>query len=144
MSEQVFNQPWMGWNNNYQPARAAPLKLNTVSSFEQVKEDQIPPNSMKEYFREDEDIVYIKITDSMGKVTNRGFHMTEFDIDQEEALNGTVTEGRLNEAMSGLESRLTDTITNMFGELKEELSRGKQSVRTENAANSESRSAKRQ
>ena len=133
MNELAYNPPWPGWGSGMPMNQKAPIKLNTVTSYDVVKEDRLPPGSMKDYFREDEDIVYIKIVDDLGKATIRGFHMTEFDVEKEEALNGTVTEGRLNEAINGLEDRLSQTMANMLGQLKEELSNGKQPVRSGNS-----------
>lgn len=127
MDEQNYG-PWTGWMPPANPRRqSGPLTLTTVKSYDEVKTDKIPPNSMKAYFRENEDIVYVKTTDANGIAVDRGFNMSEFDILAEEALNGAVTEGRLREAMSTMEKN----IANMFSELKEELKNGKQSVQSE-------------
>lgn len=127
MDEQNYGM-WPGWNPpNSQRRPNNPVSLNRVDSYDEVKRDKIPPNSMKSYFRSDEDIVYVKTTDSNGNAVDRGFYMREFSIEEEEALNGAVTEGRLREAMSAMENN----IANMFKDLKEELTNGKQSVQSE-------------
>ena len=126
MDEQNFG-PWPGWTPPNPQRRNNPVTLNRVASYEEVKKDKIPPNSMKAYFREDEDIVYVKTTDSNGNALDRGFNMSEFSIEEEEALNGAVTEARLREAMGDVRA----DIRSMFNELKEELVNGKQSVQSE-------------
>lgn len=125
MDEQNF-RPWPGWGPP-NPQRQNPIALNRVASYDEVKKDKIPPNSMKAYFRDDEDIVYVKTTDSNGNAFDRGFTMSEFSIEEEEALNGAVTEARLREAMGDMKN----DIRSMFKKLKEELVNGKQSVQSE-------------
>lgn len=128
----AFNQPWWGGQNPNVPSRQT-LKLARVTDFNEVKKRaaNLPVGSEAAYFHDSQDIVYVVFIGDNGKPTYYGFNMYQFDIDAAEAKNHTVTEGRLNEAMTNLESRIGE----MFNQLKEEMSNGQHTVRTEESAN---------
>ena len=107
------------------PLNSSCLALTRVTGIDGAKAYQMPPNSTVALFDNNEDLMYIKITDGAGFPTIRTFTFSE--------------------VLSNSTSSNSDYITrDEFNKLKEELLNGKQSISESKSNNARNKSSNNQ
>lgn len=106
-----INQPFMFPNNNMTPFSNQPVNnIIKVTGIDGAKAYQIPSNSSVALFDSNEDIVYIKTTDSAGYPTLRAFRVTLMEIEDNYVTRKEFNE--LKEIMANVEQYIRETTPN--------------------------------